>query len=154
MSTANGSSLNFPTYRFRVKQENGNRYIFDVIRKKFIALTPEEWVRQHLISYLITNLNLPTGLIGVEVGFSFNSINHRADVVVYNRRGAPILLAECKAPVVEITNEVVDQICRYNYALNAEYLLITNGLKHLTLQFSSAKGWITLDGFPELMNKI
>ncbi|MEY1639868.1 type I restriction enzyme HsdR N-terminal domain-containing protein [Tenuifilum osseticum] len=154
MSTVNGGSLNFPAYQFRVKQENGNRYIFDVIRKKFIALTPEEWVRQHLLSYLITDLNLPVGLIGVEVSFSFNGVNHRADVVVYNRKGEPILLAECKAPNVEITNEVVDQICRYNYALNAEYLLVTNGLKHLILWLSEGKGWITLDGFPELRNKI
>lgn len=154
MSKPNGSLLNFPTYQFRIKQENGNRYIFDVIRKKFIALTPEEWVRQHLISYLIIDLSLPIGLIGVEVSFSFNSVNHRADVVVYNRKSEPILLAECKAPNVEITNEVVDQICRYNYALNAEYLLVTNGLKHLILQFSEGKEWITLDGLPELRNKV
>jgi predicted type IV restriction endonuclease len=154
MSTANGGLLNFPTYQFRVKQEKGNRYIFDVIRKRFIALTPEEWVRQHLIFYLITDLNIPAGLIGVEVSFSFNSINHRADVVVYTRNGEPILLAECKATNVEITNEVVDQICRYNYALNAEYLLVTNGVKHLILQLSEEKEWITLDGFPELRNKI
>jgi len=107
-----------------------------------------------LISYLITDLKVPTGLIGVEVNFSFNSINHRADVVVYNRKGEPILLAECKAPNVEITNEVIDQICRYNYALNAEYLLVTNGRKHLVLQLSKAKGWITLDGIPELRNII
>lgn len=154
MIKPNGSSLNFPNYQFRVKQENGNRYIFDVVRKKFITLTPEEWVRQHLISYLITDLNLPIGLIGVEVSFSFNSINHRADVVVYNRKGEPILLAECKAPNVEITNEVVDQICRYNYALNAEYLLVTNGLNHLILRLSEGKEWVFLDCFPELRNKI
>lgn len=154
MSKPYGSLLNFPTYRFRVKQENGNRYIFDVIRKKFIALTPEEWVRQHLISYLITDLNLAKGLIGVEVSFSFNNVNHRADVVVYNNKGEPILLAECKAPNVEITNEVVDQICRYNYALNAEYLLVTNGLKHLILRFSEGKEWIILDGLTELRNKV
>mgnify|MGYP000120853843 CR=1 FL=1 len=154
MSIANGSSLNFPSYQFRVKQDDGNRYIFDVIRKKFIALTPEEWVRQHLVSFLIHDLNVPTGLIGVEVSFSFNSINHRADVVVYNKKGQPLLLAECKAPTVDITDDAVDQICRYNYVLNAEYLIITNGIRHYILQLTKDNRWITLNNFPEITNKI
>jgi predicted type IV restriction endonuclease len=154
MNSNSGKSFSFPNYQFRVKQEKGNRYIFDIIRKKFVTLTPEEWVRQHLINYLVSDLHIPVGLIGIEVSFSFNNVNHRADVVVYNRKGQPLMLAECKAPTVEITDDVVDQICRYNYVLNAEYLIITNGIRHYVLQFTHDSRWITLNNFNEIANKI
>ncbi|HBI81216.1 MAG TPA: restriction endonuclease subunit R [Bacteroidales bacterium] len=154
MNKANGYPLNFPTYQFRLRQEDGNRYIFDIIRKKFITLTPEEWVRQHLVNYLVNNLQVPVALIGIEVSFSFNNVNQRADVVVYNRKGIPLMVAECKAPTVEITDVAIDQVCAYNYVLNAEYLVITNGLKHYVLQFSASNEWVALNNFPELTKKI
>lgn len=154
MNTTNSNPLNFPSYQFRIKQGKGTRYIFDISRKKYIALTMEEWVRQHLINFLFNDLKVPLGLIGTEVSFSFNGVNHRADVVVYNRKGKPLMIAECKAPGVEISDTVVEQICNYNYALNAKYLVLTNGIKHHILELGEAGKWIALNNFPELASKI
>ncbi|MDI3527215.1 MAG: hypothetical protein PWR03_1398 [Tenuifilum sp.] len=154
MSNSLNNKLNLPSYQFRIKKQNGNRLIFDIVRKRFIALTPEEWVRQHIIHYLVYDLNVPIGLIGVEVGFNYNKVNHRADIVVYNREGFPLMIVECKAPSVEISQDVVDQICRYNYILQAEYLLISNGIKHIVLQVDTENKWKVLDNFPNLTIKI
>jgi hypothetical protein len=123
--------LNLPAYSFRQKdEEDGKRLIFDEFRKKWLVLTPEEWVRQHFVKYLVTEKGYPLGLIGIEVTFKMNSLTRRADVLVYNRVGNPVLIVECKAPDVRINNSVFDQIVEYNFKFKLKYLVVTNGIKH------------------------
>ncbi len=120
-------NITFPQYAFRMERRNGVDYIFDIIRKKFVALTPEEQVRQTLIHSLIHYKNYPRSRIAVEMTISFNTMVKRCDVVVFDKDGKPCLIAECKAPSVKITQKVFDQIARYNLALKVNYLLVTNG---------------------------
>lgn len=123
--------LHFPEFKIRTRlKENGEEEIFDIIRKKHVALTPEEWVRQHVVHYLIEKKNVPSSLIGVEKGILINNKPKRFDVVVFSKQGNPLLLVECKSPDVKITQSVFDQAARYNLILNATYFFITNGLQH------------------------
>lgn len=122
--------LNFPQFEFRFKNSENKLAIFDVIRKKFILLTPEEWVRQHVIHTLIHIKNYPTSLIGVENVVKINGMNKRYDLVVFNPNGSINILIECKAPEVKITQDTFDQIARYNFQLRANLLYVTNGLGH------------------------
>jgi type I site-specific restriction endonuclease len=123
-------NLNFPTYSFRLKNSKNNTHIFDVIRKKFVVLQPEEWVRQHCVQYLIQEKNYPISLINVEKVVVINGLKKRYDIVVFNRDGSIALVVECKAPKVKITQAAFDQIARYNLALKSPYLMVTNGLNH------------------------
>lgn len=123
-------NLNFPRFNFRFKNNENKVSIFDVIRKKFILLTPEEWVRQHVVHYLIEIKGYPKSLINVEKIVKINGMNKRYDVVVFNTDGSIFLLVECKAPDVTITQNTFDQIARYNGVLTADYLMVTNGLNH------------------------
>lgn len=123
-------TLNFPTFKFRFKNSKNKTSIFDVIRKKFVILTPEEWVRQHVVQYFIQIKSYPISHINVEKVVKINDINKRYDVVVFNTDGSIFLLVECKAPNVNITQQTFDQIARYNGVLNANYLMVTNGLNH------------------------
>ena len=123
-------NLNFPTYSFRLKNSENNTHIFDVIRKKFVVLQPEEWVRQHCVQYLIHEKNYPISLINVEKELLINGLKKRYDIVVFNSDGSLILLVECKAPKVKISQGVFDQIARYNLKLKAPFLMVTNGLNH------------------------
>jgi len=122
--------LNFPKYSFRFKSSENKLYLFDPIRKKFIFLTPEEWVRQNTIQYLLVEKKYPKSLTSVERVITVKNRLKRYDVVIYNSDGSIFLLVECKAPNVRITQEAFDQIARYNSDLRAEYLMITNGLEH------------------------
>lgn len=126
--------LNFAPYTFEVKESgtNSHKYtIFDPIRKKQVALTPEEWVRQHVIQYLLIEKRTPKALMGIEVSLTLNELQKRADMVIYSRTNmAPLLLVECKAPHINITQSVFEQIARYNMVLKVPYLMITNGLTH------------------------
>tara|TARA_R110002167_G_scaffold237673_4_gene442854 strand:- start:4439 stop:4885 length:447 start_codon:yes stop_codon:yes gene_type:complete len=122
--------LNFPAYGFRFKSSENNVRIFDVIRKKFVVLQPEEWVRQHVVHHLMTDRHYPKSLINVEKQLTLNSINKRYDIVIYNPDGSIHLLVECKAPTIQIDQPVFDQIARYNMQLKATYLMVTNGLQH------------------------
>ncbi len=122
--------LNFPAYTFRFKNSENKVHIFDVIRKKFVVLQPEEWVRQHLVHYLITNKKYPISLINVEKQLTINGLKKRYDVIVFNTDGSINILCECKAPEIKITQTTFDQIARYNMNLKANYLMITNGLEH------------------------
>jgi hypothetical protein len=123
--------LNLPAYSFSVKSdEDGKKLIFDEIRKKWLVLTPEERVRQHFVKYLIAEKAYPPGLIGIEVTFKFNNLTRRADILVYNRVGNPILIVECKAPEISIDNKVFDQIVAYNFKFNLNYIVVSNGVKH------------------------
>ncbi|QNJ99165.1 restriction endonuclease subunit R [Constantimarinum furrinae] len=122
--------LNFPDYQFRFKSNENKPLIFDEIRKKFIVLTPEEWVRQHTLKYLISEKNYPKSLINVERELKLHNTLKRYDIVVFNRDGSIRILVECKAPGVVINQQTFDQIARYNFTLNADYLFLTNGLNH------------------------
>jgi len=122
--------LNFPPFEFKLRNLNNRQEILDPVRHKFVTLTPEEWVRQHLISYLTHVKGYPVSIIGVEKQLILNKLPKRFDLVIFKRNGTPLLLAECKAPGVEITEKAFDQAARYNMLLQADYFLITNGLEH------------------------
>ena len=142
--------LNFPTYSFRFKNSENKVAIFDEIRKKFIILTPEEWVRQHVIRYLIEEKNFPKSYINVEKLIKVNDLSKRYDIVVYQPNGELFLLVECKAPEVKITQQTFDQIARYNLVLNAKYLMVTNGINHYfcKMDFENEK-YIFLQELPQ-----
>lgn len=122
--------LNFPAYNFRFKSSENKVAIFDGTRKKFVLLTPEEWVRQHVVQYLLQELEYPKNYLNVEKVIKINGLTRRYDIVVYQPNGDIFLLVECKAPEVPITQSVFDQIARYNLKLDAAYLMVTNGLNH------------------------
>ncbi len=142
--------LNFPTYTFRFKNSENKIAIFDEIRKKFIILTPEEWVRQHVVSFLQQEKKYPKSYINVEKLIKINDVNKRYDIVVYEPNGAIFLLIECKAPEVNITQNTFDQIARYNLTLKANYLMVTNGLNHYFCQMDFEKeAYVFLKDLPE-----
>lgn len=122
--------LNFPTYSFRFKNNENNRLIFDSIRKKFVVLTPEEWVRQHVIQFLIQEKHVSMAHLAVEKQLQLNDTKKRYDVVVFDRDGGAELIVECKAPHISISQETFDQIARYNLVTKARYLMVTNGMEH------------------------
>lgn len=126
--------LRFPSFQFRFKNSENKVAIFDEIRKKFIILTPEEWVRQHVVHYLLYEKNYPKSWINVEKLIKLNGLTKRYDAVVFNPDGSIFLLVECKAPEIKITQHTFDQIARYNLALKANYLMVTNGLDHYFCQ--------------------
>ena len=122
--------LNFPEYQFRFKSKENKRLIFDEIRKKFIILTPEEWVRQHVIHYLVKDKKYPASHLSVEKQLKLHDTVKRYDIVVYNRDGGIELIVECKAPNIKISQDTFDQIARYNFVLRANLLMVTNGVEH------------------------
>jgi hypothetical protein len=123
-------NLNFPEYQFRFKSKENKRLIFDEIRKKFIILTPEEWVRQHVVRYLVLNKKYPASHISIEKQLKLNETVKRYDILVYNRDGGIELIVECKAPSIKISQDTFDQIARYNFVLRAKLLMVSNGLEH------------------------
>ena len=122
--------LNLPEYTFRIATVDGKTQIFDGIRKKYVTLTDEEWVRQNFIMYLISEKNYPASLISIEKSLQVNRMEKRADIVVYGKDLKPKVIVECKAPSVAISQEVFDQVARYNIPLKVDYLIVTNGLIH------------------------
>ncbi|MGE5420249.1 MAG: type I restriction enzyme HsdR N-terminal domain-containing protein [Chloroflexota bacterium] len=122
--------LNLPEYTFRIAGNEGSETIFDQIRRKFVRLTPEEWVRQNFIRYLVTEGKYPPGLMGVEVMFMLNRLKRRVDILVHDRLGKPVMIVECKEPEVKIDDKVFDQIVTYNIGLKVPYIVVTNGLVH------------------------
>lgn len=126
--------LNFPPYQFRFKNSENKVAIFDEVRKKFIILTPEEWVRQHVVHYLMKEKNYPKSWVNVEKQIKINGLTKRYDVVVFNPDGSIFLLVECKAPEIKINQNTFDQIARYNMVIKAQYLMVTNGLEHYFCQ--------------------
>ena len=126
--------LNFPSYSFRFKNSENKVSIFDEIRKKFIILTPEEWVRQHVVRYLLEEKKYPKSLINVEKVLTVNGLRKRYDIVVFNPNGSIFVLVECKAPEIKTAQATFDQIARYNMTLKAHYLMVTNGMNHYFCQ--------------------
>lgn len=127
--------LNLPPYAIKTKQEGGKHYIFDSIRKKYLILTPEEWVRQNFIQYLIHEKGYPAGLIIIEKGLKLNELQKRADALVY-KFDQPYVLIEFKAPEVKITQETFEQIARYNRVFKVPYLIVSNGMDHYCCQLN------------------
>ncbi len=145
--------LNFPSYSFRLKNSENKVAIFDDIRKKFIILTPEEWVRQHTVQFLLQEKNYPKSYLNVEKSIKINDVNKRYDIVVFQPNGEIFLLIECKAPEVNITQNTFDQIARYNLKLNAKYLMVTNGLNHYFCQMDFEKEqYVFLKELPDFTN--
>ena len=122
--------LNLPNYFFKIKSNEKHRLIFDKLRKKYFVLTPEEWVRQHYVQYLIEEKNYPASLIALEKQHTINNLKKRTDILIYNTKGLPEIIVECKAPHIKITQATFDQIARYNLKLKANYLIVTNGMNH------------------------
>jgi len=123
--------LNLPAFDYRTRFNQGKEEIFDPVRRKFVALTPEEWVRQHFVNYLVSCKLVPPALISVEQTLTYNTMKKRADIVVYSRKGNPLMMIECKAASVEITQKTFDQVARYNLTMKVPYLVVTNGLVHI-----------------------
>ena len=126
--------LNFPKFSFRFKNSENKVSIFDSIRKKFVVLQPEEWVRQHCIQYLIDIKGYPKSLINVEKELIINTLKKRYDIIIYNSDGSIHLIVECKSPTITVNQNTFDQIAQYNLVLNANYLMVTNGLNHYYCQ--------------------
>ena len=123
-------SLNLPSYKINVAERCGRRMIYDFLRRRFVALTPEEWVRQHFVHYLIEHKGYPAALMANEMSLSIGNKKLRADSVLYNRHLQPRMIMEYKAPTVEITQKVFEQIAAYNLLLHVDYLVVSNGLQH------------------------
>jgi hypothetical protein len=132
--------LNFPDLDFRIVEDQGKLSIFDSLRRKFLILTPEEWVRQHMIGFLIQFHDYPKSLFALEKGVQYNRLQKRFDILIWDRQGKPYLLIECKAPHVTLSQKTMEQICIYNKEVNALFLGITNGIKHIFLAFDEKTG--------------
>lgn len=126
----NLKQLNLPQYTFQISGNEGSEMILDRIRRKYVRLTPEEWVRQNFIQYLISEGRYPPGLMGVEVMFNLNGLKRRVDIMIYNRQGKPVMIVECKEPDVRIDDKVFDQIVTYNLGLKVPFIVVTNGIVH------------------------
>ena len=131
--------LNLPQYAFKIEKRQEDYFIWDVLRKKWLLITPEEWVRQHILWYFLEELDYPKSYIKSEVPIHLGENTQRADIVVYNEQVKPAVVVECKAPEINLDQKVVDQACRYNYELQAEYLIVSNGMEHLVFQITSGK---------------
>jgi hypothetical protein len=126
--------LNLPPYPFKITLKDTLHFIFDEVRKKHLVLTPEEWVRQHFIQYLILERGFPKSLIQIEAGLSLNRLQKRTDIVIFNNKGERIMVVECKAPSVKISQDTFDQAARYNSVHKTKWLVVTNGLTHCYAQ--------------------
>ena len=135
-------NLNLPNYEFNVKTNKGKLSIYDINRKKFVVLTPEEWVRQNMVQYLIIELRYPASLIKIEGSLRFNNRIKRSDIVVYNRNGNPFLIVECKSYKTKITQLTFDQVAVYNQSIMAEFILVTNGMQHFCCHMDFEKNKI------------
>lgn len=145
--------LTLPAFEYKVKRQSGMVMIYDVIRKKYVVLTPEEWVRQHVIHYLVEVKGVPMALIAVEREIELYGMRRRFDVVAFDRQGKTWLLVECKAPTVGLSRQVFDQAFRYNVTVEAPYVAITNGIKHFCGKVERSQGPVLSDDFPTFGEK-
>lgn len=144
------SALNLPPYETKITEHDGKHQIFDMLRKCYVALTPEEWVRQHFVHYLAEHKGYPVSLMANEVSIMLNGMNRRCDTVIYDKALRPRVIIEYKAPTVKITKEVFAQISRYNLTLRVDYLIISNGVQHYCCRMDYGKQSFTfLQDIPE-----
>lgn len=141
--------LNLPDFEYKLKKAEGKVWIFDVIRKKFVWLTPEEWVRQHMLNFLIVELQYPKSLMKVEGGLKYNTLHKRSDILVRDRNGLPWMLVECKSPSTKINRLALEQASAYNATHRAKYLVVSNGLTTVctSINWNSEKTEV-LSAFP------
>ena len=144
--------LDFPKANLRLKKRNDQVFVWCILRKKELLCTPEEWVRQHVIHYLIQEKGIPEGLIASEFNIVYNGRAKRADVVVFNKQMKPLLIVECKATTVPLSDASMFQIAQYNAELNVDYLFLTNGLNHIVCRLNKDKG--DLDFLDEIPNDL
>ncbi len=143
-------TLNLPTYNFKLKNSQNKTLIFDKLRKKYVVLTPEEWVRQHFVHFLIDQKKYPETLIAIEKQLTINNLKKRTDILIFNSDGKPDVIIECKAPSIKISQKTFDQIARYNLQLKAEFLIVTNGLTHFYCKMDfKNKTYIFLKNLPD-----
>lgn len=141
--------LNFPAIRLRARRQGAQVEIWDALRGQYLVLTPEEWVRQHLVAYLVSHCGAQPGRIVAEYAVALNGQPQRADVVVVDDGGRPLLVAECKAPGVPVNEKVLSQVVRYNSVLGARYVVLTNGRVHSCYECSDGR-YVPLAHFPDL----
>jgi len=145
--------LHLPDFNFRIRESENQNEIFDSVRKKFVALTPEEWVRQNFIRYLVEYKNVPPSLIAVEKSLSLNKLTKRTDIVIFGSGARARMIVECKAPAVKISQAVFEQIGRYNMTLQVEFLVVTNGLNHYCAQIDFVNNsFAFLNDIPDYAN--
>jgi hypothetical protein len=148
-------ALNLPAYSCKLKHSDGNSFIFDPVRKKYVVLTPEEWVRQHFLNYLVLHLQYPKSLISMEKGLRYNTLQKRTDLRVYSQNGEPLVLVECKAANVPITAETVKQASVYNQTIQAPYIMLTNGFLHycwkVDFKTQTIQALTEIPAFPQLI---
>ncbi len=143
--------LNFPPINLRIKESNTTLQVWDSLRRSYIVLTPEEWVRRHVVDFLISEFSIPFAQIVQEYPVGLNSQRQRADVVVISRQGEAVLMVECKAYDVKLSQGTLDQAVRYNSVLHARYILLTNGLSHhLYERVDGEGGYRVMNNFEEL----
>jgi len=140
--------LNLPYYSFRIKEHAGKKLIFDSFRRRWVILTPEEWVRQNFARYLTEIKHFPASLVAIERSLRINQHDFRSDIVLFARTGIPLVAVECKAPEVKISQDVFDQIARYNMELRVNYLIVTNGMNHYCCRFDQDQ--LTYTFLPEI----
>lgn len=144
-------ALSFPQAELKLTRKEGQVFVWCIIRKKSLVLTPEEWVRQHLIHFLIQEKQIPIGLIAAEMAIEINQLSRRCDVVVFGKDGKPKLIVECKAPEINLTEKTFNQIAQYNAALNVDLLMVTNGLQHIVCQIDRENTLLNyLEELPEM----
>lgn len=148
-------NLNFPVYDFRYTERENKKYIFDIIRKKYVLLTPEEWVRQNFIRYLLEEKGYIQSLVRVEMFFKLNRLSKRADIALFDRNGKPKVLVECKSPKIAISQVVFEQVARYNLSFKVDFLIVTNGMQHFCCKMDYEKKSYTflkeIPGFDEVI---
>ena len=147
-------NLNLPAFDYQLKSNENKTLIFDIIRKKYVVLTPEEWVRQHFVNFLISIKNYPVSLVAIEKQIHLNKVTKRFDILIFSNSGKPHILIECKATNVQIGQNTFDQIARYNSEIDAEFLIVTNGLDHFCCQMDfDSKKYIFLNSIPDFQSK-
>jgi virulence-associated protein VagC len=141
--------LNLPAFEVKVTEKEGRRLIFDPLRRKYVALTPEEWVRQHFVNYLVSEKRYPPDLLGNEISLQLNATTKRCDTIVYDRFLAPLMIVEYKAPMIPLNRAVFDQISRYNTLLKVRFLTVSNGLRHFCCRIDyETQTYIFLENIP------
>jgi hypothetical protein len=131
--------LNLPQFDIKIQDKDGKSEVFDIIRKKYVLLTPEEWVRQHFLHLLINHYQYPKSLIKIETGLKYNQLQKRSDILVYDREGKPFLIVECKSTDVHLSQKTFEQITTYNFTLKSKYVVLTNGLQHFCCSIDHEK---------------
>ena len=141
--------LNLPTYEIKIAQRGNKQLIFDFLRRKYVALTPEEWVRQHFVHYLIEHKGYPAGLIGNEIELNVGEKRLRCDTILYNKVAQPQMIIEYKAPQIKLQQKTFDQISAYNLLLKVDYLIVSNGMQHICcrMDYENQK-YCFLEGIP------